>query len=228
MSTGNPYLDAAIAGFQAQQQIMQQHIAGLKKQLEEMKAGGPAQGQEIHWPEQFRAGVIKYPGKDPFPYMNVVELKPTQEASFGETTTIASASMTVDRSAESFLCRISAHMYQYAAEQESPPNVLNRWRPVSSRRFCKPGADDCESLMDFRWTVKYGDEDVAMQQDWLPSDLLDNNEDQLGFGLPIEKELTQYENVNFQAQPLAGAGDGNKWRLFFVIHTYKMLPRVTA
>jgi hypothetical protein len=230
MSTGNPYLDSVIAGFHAQQKLMQQHINALTAKLDQLQAGGPPQGEEIRWPEVFRAGVIKYPKKDPFPYFHVIELTPTEaDVAFGETTAIATGSVSVDRSAETFLCRISAHMYQYEAQQqEAPPYVLNRWRPVASRKFCKPDADECESLMDFRWNLKYGDEDVAMNQDWLPSDILENTEDQPGLLLTIEKEITQYEIINLQAQPLAGAGDGNKWRLFFVLHTYKMLPRVTA
>jgi hypothetical protein len=62
----------------------------------------------------------------------------------------------------------------------------------------------------------------------LPSSLLQNNQDNLGLRLPIEKEITQYEVVSISARPLRAAGDGNKFKLFFILHAYKMLPRVRA
>lgn len=226
----DPYTQSLIAGFQAQQQLLQQQITALQQKLEEMKAAGiTSRGLEVDWPLAFRQGPLKYPGKDPFPFFHVVEMKVSQDSTWGETINEAQGAVTVDRTAETFVTRISAYQYQtdYAAEQP-PPYAVGYLRPLASTGFCKPVSDACESLLDFEFQVKFGDEDVLMQQNWLPSSLLQNNQDNLGLLLPIEKEITQYENVNLTARPLRAAGEGNKFRLFFILHAYKMLPRVRA
>lgn len=229
MMTGNPILDQIFAGMMAQQTLLQQQVAALQQSVIPGSPGSKANPTEVMIPQQFRAGVIKYPGKDPFPYLYTVEMEVDEQGTaWGETLAEATGQISVDRSAETFITRFSAYQYQYEhAEQDPPPYALGYLRPLSSVRSCKPVGDDCESLMDFLWQVTYGDEDVAMQKNWLPSSLMDGDH-QHGYKLPTEKEITQYETFQISARPLRAAGQGNKWKLFFVVHCYKMLPRVNV
>jgi hypothetical protein len=213
-------LQAQLGAVQLQNADFVQKIAFL----EQVARGG----SQFQLPLQWKAGVLQKPGKEPHPFKNVVYTIPQQsDTSFGETTTEGIGSFSVDRSAETYLERITAAIYQYEAAQGAEGVVLNRYRPIASNRICSPTASGCESLLDFEFQIFFGNDESLMQDNWLPSTLL-NGDKEDGMGLLVQKEITEYETIEVRARPLAAAGAGNKFRLGFTFHQYKMVRRRTS
>jgi len=211
-------------------QQLQGQIQSMNADLQNVKAGFPAGGVgppvNVNWPLQGRMGMIKYPHKDPHPFSHVVLVKPTTTGVyFGETTSEAQGAFSVDRNAPSYLVGIDAALYQYQQAEQAENVVLNRFRPLSAEKFCS--ASECESLLDFEWQLFYGNDDQLAQSDWLASVLLQSDK-RPAYRFPVEKEITDYEQLLIKARPLEGAGEDNRFVLKFTFWMYKMLPKRKA
>ena len=202
------------------QENMAEKLLNLEATLSEILS---SQKTKDAFPEQFRAGVVAYGDKFPFPMVISQELYTQDGTSFGLTNDIARALVKIDVDNPSFLVHVSADLYK----KDVPANtgLIGAFLPLSARRVAQYDPALGYQGRDFWWRVQASSDDRVWQTEWRSSAQLD---DDLGRGylLPAEYEVRRNDTITIEAQPVGPIPlVAQEYNLTFHLHIYKMLQK---
>lgn len=202
---------------------------------------------ELKFPQQQLAGVIKWPGLVPFPFVKDLVLNPSDgdPTSFGAAVVESVATYQIDVDRPVYLKRITAGLMRTLTvdrgEQEDPL-VFRHYAPLSSdnpealcRRLFINTIEEPDELLtcypislDFMWQMFLDAEEKKITPDWVPSQLLNGDRKEYGYLLTCEYELKRGETLTLTAIPLYAIQQVNpaitvQYELHMQLHMYKML-----
>lgn len=200
---------------------MDQLLQALARTQQQMAELISLQKTAMQWPDQFRAGVIKYPDREPFPFVDSQELLDSDSNSYGITNNQCFASFSIDVSNPVFLMYVSFALYK--------PNVqgntgrIGTWLPLGGTRDPFPTAANAYIGRDFQWRMESSSNDLLYQDGWRTSDSA-NGDDRKGYKLPVQFELRRNDTVQIKVEPIGPVNDpAQEYKLFAQLHYYKML-----
>lgn len=195
-----------------------QALAETQRQMAELIS---LQRTGKNWPEHFRAGVIKYPDRDPFPFVDSRELLDSDGNSYGITNAEVSASFSIDVNNPVFLKHVSFALYKPVVDGNTGRTGI--WLPLGGTRDPFPTAANAYIGRDFQWRMKSSSNDLLYQDGWRTSDSA-NGDDRKGYELTIELELRRNDTLEIKVQPIGAVDDpAQTYRLYVQLHVYKML-----
>ena len=200
-------------------QQISQRLAQTEQQLALLQQTIQRQAQ---FPEQFAAGVIRYPDRYPFPMVFNQELLVADGTAYGITNAIARTLINVDVDNPTFLSHISFSLQK--TTDAGGLAITGAWMPLSCTR--QPIIDTALANFyigrDFRWRIQTSSDDRLWQTGWHSSDMCDGD-DRQGYRLPITYELRRNDVLTIEAQPIGAVVANDVWQLFVNLHVYKML-----
>lgn len=177
------------------------------------------------FPEQFRAGVLKYPDRYPFPMVLQARLLAQESGLFGITNAVCRGSIQVDVDNPTFLQAVSFSLYKPVLI--GPPitntGLVGVYLPLSGQKIAQFDPALTYQGRDFQWRVQTASDDRIWQTGWRPSDQA-NGDERKGYVLYNEYELRRNDTLIVEAQPIGAPPDPTQaWELEVYLHVYKMV-----
>ena len=178
-------------------------------------------GEEF--PEQFRAGVIKYTDRFPFPMLYRQEALDNNGNFYASSLNEFRATFNVDVEEPTYLWGIDFALKFTAGNAGGTLN--NCYLPLNASKgdqvFVQ--ANSIYPGLDFDFEVETSADDQMWQHGLRPSSICKSD---YGYRLPIEYELNKNEVVTVKVTPLREIAQGEVARLYVILHCYKMKKRV--
>lgn len=174
------------------------------------------------FPDQFRAGVVKYPDRTPFSMVLTQQLRTSDDGYYGLTDAKVRTSFNIDVTNPTFLDYISFNLYHPNTATNIAAGVpIGIYLPLSG--FRQPGSLANYPGRDFRWQLQTASNDMMFQTGYRSSDQA-NGDGRVGYKLPSEYELRQNDVVLIEAEPIGPDPDpAAEWVLEACLHVYKMI-----
>jgi hypothetical protein len=177
-----------------------------------------------HFPEQFRAGIVAYPDRKPFPMTLRDTLQGDSRAPFALTTASARCSFNVDVDQPTFLSAIS---FAGVWTAHTTPAFVGLYFPFKLPREQYFPAGGITPAKSFRFRIQTASDDRHWQAAgpnagaaWRDSADLD---DKGFYYFPIEYEFNRNDVILVEVEPFAANAEGQTSQLFSTLHVYKMV-----
>lgn len=211
------------------QQLINKQSTQLLSMQDEVSQMSQWMERQTDFPEQFKAGVVAYPDRYPFPMVLDLELLTNEQARYGLTNDMVQALIKVDVDNPTFLREISFDLYK--TDHDPNAGVLGAFLPLAATNWnglleTTAGVTFVYQGRDFFWRVQTSSDDRIWQTGWRSSAMLDFL---LGGGyrLPLEYELRRNDSIIIQAVPVAPPNPDpmleQEYSLTVHLHVYKML-----
>lgn len=217
----NPYMSGPPTSQGADPNLLQS-LAETQRQLAELISLTKTASQ---YPSQWRAGIIEWPDRYPFPMVLTQELLTDTQASYGTTNVTCRANMLMDVTNPTYITAISFNLWRPVVDGNN--GLQGVWLPLGGTRqpFVAAGALGDYTGRDFQWRVQTASNDILWQTGWRTSDQC-NGDERKGYILPAEYEVRRNDVVSVEVQPIGAVPDpAETFRLEVVLHVYKMLLR---
>lgn len=199
-------------------------VEELKRELDAIKADIQAGlqtklPQRILMPEQQKAGVIRYPDLKPYPFSwGEVELIEGPGITYATTGAECIGNITLN-DIYSYIDSISFHLVRLTVGEEKTDVRTGSWLPISGHPSFTLVAGEQYQGKDFKWSAQ-SSTGYLWQRSLHSSAEIDPNTNKYVF--PVEYNADPSDTIIVRAQPIEGPVTGETFRLFFMLHGYKM------
>lgn len=210
-------LAALLQRLQADLAQQQQHIQQLYAMAQDHAL---RRGEPLLFPAQWRMGIVKFPYLMPRPQVWIARMVESDNNDYATTTnTVATANFTFNNT-YTFLRRLTFALYR--TSQPSQTNLpVGCWLPLSAHTYPYITANDEYVGKDFFFNITGTSENYVWQSgtDWRPSSDAAQTE---GYIFPTEYQTVPQDQISIRAIPLTAAVEGDAYRLYAILHGYKM------